>query len=114
MGVPDAYAVVSPTFTLINEYPGEVVPLYHLDVYRLAGSADLLETGFDEAVSRNGVTVVEWAEKIADFIPEDAIFIAFRYLDETRREIRVSAGRESTMQRLTRADARNPLPKVDV
>jgi len=100
MGVPAAYAVVSPTFTLINEYPGEAAPLYHLDVYRLAGSAELIDAGFDETVSRNGVTVVEWAEKIADFIPAGALFLAFRYLDETKRKIRISTAGESFRQRL--------------
>jgi len=100
LGVPDAYAVVSPTFTLINEYPGEAAPLYHLDVYRLSGSADLLDAGFDETVSRKGITVVEWAEKIADFIPEAAIFLAFAYLAEAKREIRISVEDESVMQRL--------------
>ncbi len=100
MGVPDAYAVVSPTFTLINEYPGEAAPLYHLDVYRLSGSADLLDAGFDETISRNGVTVVEWAEKVADFIPDAAICLAFAYLDETKREIRISVEQEWVMRRL--------------
>jgi len=100
MGVPDVYAVVSPTFTLINEYPGQVAPLYHLDVYRLAGDADLIDTGFDETVSQTGVTVVEWAEKIADFIPAGAISLAFTYLDEMKREIRISVEQEALMQRL--------------
>jgi tRNA threonylcarbamoyladenosine biosynthesis protein TsaE len=100
MGVSAAYAVVSPTFTLINEYPGQSATLYHLDVYRLAGSADLLDAGFEEAVFQRGVTVVEWAERIDDFIPPCAITIAFAYVSETKREIAISVRQESVMQRL--------------
>src|SRR5665647_2885496 len=48
LGVPDCYVVTSPTFTLINEYPGGDAILYHLDVYRLTGSEDLLEMGYEE------------------------------------------------------------------
>jgi tRNA threonylcarbamoyladenosine biosynthesis protein TsaE len=100
MGVPAAYAVVSPTFTLINEYPGQSATLYHLDVYRLASSADLLDTGFDEAIFQKGVTVVEWAERIADFIPPYAITVVFAYVVETKREITISVRQESVMHRL--------------
>src|SRR5512140_946920 len=64
MGVPDCYAVTSPTFTLVNEYPGRNALLYHLDVYRLTGPADLQELGYEEYLLGNGVMVIEWAEKI--------------------------------------------------
>src|SRR5512140_3510402 len=55
LGVPDSYAVTSPTFTLLNEYPGRESALYHLDVYRLAGSGDLMEMGYEEYLSGGGV-----------------------------------------------------------
>ncbi len=100
MGVPDGYAVVSPTFTLINEYPGHNAALYHLDVYRLDGLSDLADTGFDESISQSGVTVVEWSEKIADFIPEDAIFLFFEYQGDTNRKIVVSTKSETVMKKL--------------
>ena len=48
LGVPDGYVVTSPTFTLINEYPGKKTSLYHFDVYRLSGSVDLEEMGYEE------------------------------------------------------------------
>jgi len=51
LGVPESYVVTSPTFTLINEYQGRQVDLYHLDVYRLTGCADLAEMGYDEYLS---------------------------------------------------------------
>ncbi len=58
----ESYAITSPTFTLINEYPGRHV-LYHFDVYRLQGSNDLEEMGYEEYFYGNGVSVIEWAEK---------------------------------------------------
>lgn len=90
MGVPENYAVASPTFTIINEYPGKTVRLYHIDVYRLSGSIDILETGFGDY--EDGVTVVEWAEKIADIIPQDALFITLEYMNEGERKIYISTG----------------------
>jgi tRNA threonylcarbamoyladenosine biosynthesis protein TsaE len=90
MGVPDCYAVTSPTFTLVNEYPGRDAILYHLDVYRLAGSMDLLEIGYEEYLLENGVMVIEWAEKIIDDIPEDALRVGISHLSESGRRIEIS------------------------
>jgi tRNA threonylcarbamoyladenosine biosynthesis protein TsaE len=94
MGVPDCYAVTSPTFTLVNEYPGRDASLYHVDVYRLAGSPDLLEMGYEEYLLGSGVMVIEWAEKILRDIPEDALRIRISYLDEDERKIEISGGPE--------------------
>ena len=91
LGVPGSYTVTSPTFTLINEYPGREVALYHLDVYRLTGSADLNEMGYEEYLFGSGVLVIEWAEKIRDAIPDEALFIVIFWLDENVRKIEFSA-----------------------
>ena len=90
LGVPESYAVTSPTFTLLNEYPGRETVLHHLDVYRLTGSADLMEIGYEEYLSGGGVMVIEWAEKIIDQIPEGALFIKLSYLEENMRKIELT------------------------
>ncbi|HRS83766.1 MAG TPA: tRNA (adenosine(37)-N6)-threonylcarbamoyltransferase complex ATPase subunit type 1 TsaE [Smithellaceae bacterium] len=89
LGVGEDYAVTSPTFTLINEYPGRC-RLFHCDVYRLNQAAELEDLGFDEYLSGKGVTAVEWAEKIPDALPPDAVWVSFTYEDENRRKIRIS------------------------
>ena len=90
LGVSEELPVTSPTFTLINEYPGRHVVLYHLDVYRLTGPSDLEEMGYEEYFYGRGVTVIEWAEKIAAILPERTLFIRLSYIDEDRREIVLS------------------------
>jgi tRNA threonylcarbamoyladenosine biosynthesis protein TsaE len=88
LGVPDAYPVTSPTFTLINEYPGRR-KLVHFDAYRLTGAADLPELGCEEYFYGKGVVVVEWAERIRDVLPDGTLFITMAYLDETRRRVEI-------------------------
>jgi tRNA threonylcarbamoyladenosine biosynthesis protein TsaE len=95
LGVPTGYVVTSPTFTLINEYPGKETHLYHLDVFRLTGSSDLAEVGYEEYILGDGVMVIEWAEKILDAIPDDAFFIVLSYIDDNERRIEISGGRDT-------------------
>ena len=64
--------ITSPTFTIVNEYEG-TLPLYHFDVYRIADADEMFETGYDEYISGNGITVIEWAELIKEILPEERI-----------------------------------------
>lgn len=86
LGIPESYQITSPTFTLMNEYPGKIV-LYHLDLYRLSGVGDLEELGYEEYFRGDGVLVIEWAEKIKDVLSDETLFVSFAYLDENKREI---------------------------
>ena len=66
--------VTSPTFTIVNEYEGSV-PLFHFDLYRLGSSDELYDIGWDDYLSRGGVCAVEWSERVADALPEDAVTV---------------------------------------
>lgn len=79
--------VTSPTFILINEYSGRF-PLYHIDVYRLK-SEDMYDLGYEEYFYGNGVTAIEWAQKISNLLPEEHLQINFEYLNETERQISI-------------------------
>lgn len=89
LSVPEEYYVTSPTFTLINEYPGRL-PLYHFDVYRLAGAGELEEMGYEEYFYGRGVVVIEWAEKLVDILPEGALRIHFTRISDEKRKIEIS------------------------
>ncbi|MBM7705086.1 tRNA (adenosine(37)-N6)-threonylcarbamoyltransferase complex ATPase subunit type 1 TsaE [Metabacillus iocasae] len=81
--------VNSPTFTIIKEYTGGRLPLYHMDVYRLADSFE--DLGFDEYFEGSGVTVVEWAHLIEDQLPLTYLKINLYHEDENRRRIELEA-----------------------
>ena len=101
LGVPPAYAVTSPTFTLVNEYPGRLV-LYHLDVYRLNGSRDLEDMGCEEYLFGRGVAVIEWAEKVREALPEETLWVEMTWLDETKRRL-VLSGDDQRMEKIQTA-----------
>ncbi len=85
-------SVHSPTFTLINEYRGPRI-LYHLDLYRLAGPDDAWEIGIDQYLPGDGITAIEWAERIKPLLPSNTVFIELRYGDEiNQRVINVNSG----------------------
>jgi len=93
LGVDEHYQITSPTFTLINEYPGRV-KLYHFDIYRLTHYSDFEDLGYEEYFYGKGVVVIEWAEKIERILPPDIIFIKFEYIDENRRKIVIKGPKE--------------------
>ncbi len=71
LGVPESYYVTSPTYNIINEYPGRRT-LYHVDLYRIADPEELEEIGFGEILEGDGITAVEWPERLAgEAVPFD-------------------------------------------
>ena len=86
LGVDEKYQITSPTFTLINEYPARY-RLYHFDVYRIKDYTEFEDLGYEEYFNGEGIVVIEWAEKIAEKLPEDAFLINFEYIDENKRRI---------------------------
>jgi tRNA threonylcarbamoyladenosine biosynthesis protein TsaE len=74
LGLGIGQRVTSPTFTIIKEYHEGKLPLYHFDVYRIQ-EEELWELGYEEYIDGKGVTVIEWADKIGEHLPEEAIRI---------------------------------------
>ena len=90
---PDA--VTSPTFVLIARHQGEL-PLYHFDAYRLSAASEMSAIGAEEMLYGKGVCVIEWADRMAEILPEDRLEIRMIVTAETGRNIRVrSTGRQS-------------------
>ena len=82
--------ITSPTFTIVNEYQGGRLPLFHFDMYRLGSSEELYEIGWEDYLARGGVCAVEWSEIVADALEEDCIRVDIRQGDtENQRKITV-------------------------
>ena len=78
--------VTSPTYTIVNEYLGGRLPLFHFDMYRLHSADDLWDIGWEDYLDRGGVCAVEWSENVAEAL-EDAVTVTIRKLSDTTREI---------------------------
>ena len=85
--------VTSPTFTIVNEYEG-TIPLFHFDMYRLSGSDDLFEIGWEDYLTRGGICAVEWSEITEDAFPDNTININIRKIDDNSREITIDIPEE--------------------
>jgi tRNA threonylcarbamoyladenosine biosynthesis protein TsaE len=79
--------VTSPTFTLIHEYFGGLMPLYHFDFYRLETEAEVLAVGLEEYLASDGVCVFEWADKFRDLLPAHTRWFHLSISGENRRMI---------------------------
>ena len=77
--------ITSPTFNIIKEYLNGELPLYHMDVYRLDGKIDGI--GLEDYFSKGGVVIIEWADLIQDYLPEERLDIKFKIIDEETRTL---------------------------
>jgi tRNA threonylcarbamoyladenosine biosynthesis protein TsaE len=85
LGIDDN--VTSPTFTILHEYKGGRLPLFHMDFYRLRTERELDEIGFDEYLRAAGLCVIEWGDRFPDRLPSDSIKVFFSASADDRREI---------------------------
>jgi len=90
-GLGTSTPVTSPTFTLIHEYPGGRLPLYHFDFYRLDDEDEALKIGLDEYLDGDGVCVIEWADKFPALLPPHTRWLRFTHRPDGAREIEETA-----------------------
>jgi tRNA threonylcarbamoyladenosine biosynthesis protein TsaE len=86
-GLGSSADVTSPTFTIAHEYRGGRLPVYHFDFFRLEGAQSLARLGLDDYFFGDGVSVIEWADRFPEFIPEQARRILFEIKSDTQRAI---------------------------
>ena len=83
--------VTSPTYTIVNEYIGGRLPLFHFDMYRLGSAEDLWDIGWEDYLDRGGVCAVEWSENVDDAM-ENAVYVTIEKLGEDARRITLEGG----------------------
>ena len=90
-GLGYAEPVTSPTYTIVNEYLGGRLPLFHFDMYRLTSPDDLWDIGWEDYLDRGGVCCVEWSENVAEAL-ENPLTISIEKLGDTTRRITLEGG----------------------
>ncbi len=86
-GIGSTAAVTSPTFTIVHEYDGGRLPVYHFDFYRLDSADAVIRLGFDEYLYGDGVCLIEWADRFRPLLPDDTRWLLFTVQGETVRAI---------------------------
>ncbi len=86
-------SITSPTFIIVHEHavPDRAFKLYHIYLYRIETSAEACATGLEEYFYGDGVCVIEWAERVADLLPQHRLWITMRYVDPTKRGLMFEA-----------------------
>lgn len=86
----DKHLVTSPTFVLIRKYEAKI-PIYHFDLYRLNRAEDILDLGYEEYLFDEGISVIEWADKLGSLLPREFLKIELRFIGEKKRHLKISA-----------------------
>jgi len=93
--------VRSPTFVIVREHPGRL-RLFHVDAYRLSGAGELWGLGWEEILNQGGLTVVEWAERVAQALPVDRLTVELEIAGANSRRVRMSSGGTESKDLLAR------------
>ena len=88
IGIAAHEVVNSPSYTLVNEYNGNI-PIFHIDLYRLKHQNEILDLGLEEYLEGDGICIVEWANRISELLPKRHIHITIAWVDESTRTIAV-------------------------
>ncbi len=88
VGLAPDEVVSSPSYILINEYNGKI-PIYHIDLYRLESATEIAELGLSEYIEGYGICIIEWAERMAEGLPDTCIKIHITWEDENTRYIKI-------------------------
>ena len=97
--VPDNCYVTSPTFSILQEYPGRM-PLYHFDFYRLFDETEVEDLGFEEFFYLSGLSVIEWSERAGSLIPDSRLLLKMTIENENARKVDIDFGNGSWEERL--------------
>ena len=89
VGIGNPTYISSPSFTLINEYPGKI-PFYHIDLFRLEREKEAEELGLEDYFQGGGITAIEWADKIPSLLPKEMLFIHIAYVGKNIRSIEIN------------------------
>ena len=101
LGVPDSCYVTSPTFSILQGYPGRI-PLYHMDFYRLSDESEVEDLGFEEFFYLSGLTVIEWSQRAKTLIPTTRLLLTITITDEQARKVDIDFGSGDWEARLTK------------
>lgn len=88
IGIASHEVVNSPSYTLINEYAGEI-PIFHIDLYRLEHHGEIVDLGLEEFLEGNGIGIIEWADRMSNLLPANHIQITMTWVDESTRIIKL-------------------------
>ncbi len=100
-----AHLVASPTYAIMNEYPGPL-PVYHFDFYRLASGDEIAELGFDDYFVAKGVCIAEWSERLGSTMPDDHLGITFVHNGGDCRKLVLEARGENSQLLLAKLSVR--------
>ena len=99
LGVPPNYYITSPTFSLLHEYPGRLT-LYHMDLYRLSSEEEIEDLGFEDYFYGEGVTVIEWPDRLGSLLPRERLQICLAFISEKERQATLTCHSAMWQERL--------------